>query len=170
MKLLIWFRHEIAAVILATFYFSACFLVVELLKYLILEGYGIAFTGVTTAVVLALVTAKVVVLLGKAPLGHRIGLVEVALRTALYTAAALGLMLLEKAFSTREAAGGFAPALRSVLEHPEMPRIWVAVICVGFAFAGYTAFAVLRREIGAPPLAQAFLGASQGTGMAQVHS
>jgi hypothetical protein len=169
MKILIWLRHELVTVLLATLYFSGCFLVAELLKFLVLEDYGIAVTGITTALVLALVTAKVVVLLGKAPLGHRIGLVEVALRSFLYTAAALGLMLLEKAFSTREAAGGFAPALRSVLEHPEMPRIWAAVICVGFAFAGYTAFAVLRREIGAPPLAQAFLGAPQRTGMAQVH-
>lgn len=158
MKALHWIRHELTAVLLATLYFGAVFLVIELLKYLVLKGYDIAFTGLSLALVLALVTAKVVVVLDRAPLGHRIGLVEVAVRTIAYTAAAFALMLLEKAISTREAAGGFVPALTEVLAHPEMPRIWATLICVGFAFAGYTAFAVLKREIGTAALSRTFIG------------
>jgi len=158
MKLLAWLRHELTTVLLATLYFAACFLVAELLKYLVLEDYGIAFSGLSVALVLSLVTAKVVVLLDRAPLGHRIGLLEVALRTAVYSATAFCIMLLEKAITTREAAGGFMPALAGILDHPEMPRIWATLICVGFAFAGYTAFMVLRREIGTAALSRSFLG------------
>ena len=158
MKTLAWLGHKLRTVLLAAVYFGLCFLVVELLKSLVLEDYGIAFTGLATALVLALVTAKVVVVLDKAPLGHDVGLVEVVIRTVLYTAATFGLMLLEKAFSSRDAAGGFGAALRQILDHPEMPRVWAAVVCVGFAFAGYTAYAVLRRAAGPRLLAHAFLG------------
>lgn len=158
MQIVRWLRHELRAVLIATLYFGACFLIFMVLKQLMLEGYGIAFSGLSTALLLALVTAKVVVVLDKAPLEHRIGLVEVAVRTTLYTAAALILLLVEKAFSAREEAGGFFSALSSVFEHPEMPHVWAAVICIGVAFAGYAAFTVLRREIGTPLLAAALLG------------
>jgi len=158
MRILHWLAEELKAVVLAGLYFAAFFLLVLLLKRLLLEGYGIAFTAFSTAIVLALVTAKVVVVLDKAPLRHPIGLVEILARTAVYSGLALVLLLVEKAFSSREAAGGFAPALRSILQHPELPQVWATVICVAVAFAGYATFAVIRREVGAERLRAALLG------------
>lgn len=158
MKILAWLRHELRSVLLATAYFAACFGVLMLLKRLMLQGYGIAFSGVTAALLLALVTGKVVVVLDRAPLRHRIGLVEVAMRTVLYTLVALGLLVLEEAISSRAEAGGVLPALAAILGDPEMPRVWATAICVGLAFAGYTAFSVIRREVGTERLAAAFLG------------
>lgn len=158
-----WLSEELRAVLLAGLYFAAFFFVVLLLKALLLEGYGIAFTAFSLALVLALVTAKVVVVLDRAPLGHRIGLLEVALRTSLYTATALALLLVEKAFASREAAGGFVPALRNVFRHPDMPQIWATLLCLAIAFAGYVAFAVARRRLGDACLAAAFLGRAPAT-------
>lgn len=158
MAVLRWLREEFRTVLLAALYFAAFFFIVLLLKQLLLEGYGIAFTGLSTALLLALVTAKVVVVLDKAPLRHRVGVIEVVVRAALYTAASLALLLVEKAFSSRQAAGGFVEALRHVFEHPDMPEIWATVLCLALAFVGYVAFAVARRELGAAALAAAFLG------------
>ena len=153
-----WLTEELRAVVLAGLYFAGFFFVVLLLQALLLEEHGVAFSSFSIVLVLALVTAKVVVLLDRAPLGHRIGLVEIGVRTVLYTLAAFALLLIEKAFSSREAAGGFGPALRTIFSHPEMPQIWATILCLAIAFAGYVAFAVARRKLGDRLLSSAFLG------------
>jgi|GEM_PF-5848377 len=152
-----WLRHELTSLLLATSYFAVCFLLAILLKHLVLEDYGIQFGSVATAFVAALVTAKVVIILGRVTITHRIGLLDIAERTILYTAAAFLVMLLEKAVSSREAAGGLVPAFRQILDHPEMPHVWANLIVVGFAFAGFAAFDVLRRRLGVDAISQAFL-------------
>jgi hypothetical protein len=156
MRVLQWFAEELKAVLAATLYFAIWFLIVLLLKRLMLEDYGIEFGDLSMAVILAVVTGKVVVVLRKAPLRQRHGFLEVLLRTALYTLATVVLLVAEKAFSLRDEAGGFAAALSSVFEHADMPRIWATVICVGLAFVGYTSFDVLRREIGGVRIRDAF--------------
>lgn len=152
-----WLRHELTAVLAATVYFGACFSVVLVLKRLMLESYQIEFMDFSIAIVLALVTAKVVVILDKVPLKVEPGAAEVLLRTGLYTLTALVLLVLERAISTRDQFGGVAAALASMGGHPDMPRVWATTICVGLAFAGYVAAAVLKREIGADRLSSIFL-------------
>lgn len=158
MGVLRWLTEELRAVLLAGLYFAGFFFVVLLLQALLLEEHGIALASSSIVLVLALVTAKVVVILDRAPIGHRIGLVEIAVRTSLYTLAAFALLVLEKAFSSREAAGGFGPALRTIFSHPEMPQIWATILCLAIAFVGYLTFAVARRRLGDRLLGNAFLG------------
>ena len=60
-------KHEIVIVISLTFYFACWFGALVLLKYLLLSEYQIAFTGLSVALIGALVLAKVV--LEHVPLG-----------------------------------------------------------------------------------------------------
>jgi hypothetical protein len=157
MRFLHWLVHELTAVLIATLYFGTCFLLVMVLKKLMLEEYGIAFGDYVSVVLLALVTAKVVVVFDRVSFGRHLGLTEVALRTTIYTLAALVLLLIEHAASTRAEAGGFGAALTGAFQHPDAPRIWATLICVALAFAAYCGFAVLRRELGTTRLVAVFL-------------
>lgn len=152
MKVLHWLVEEIRSVIVVTIYFAICFTLIMILKQLLLAEYGIAFSGLTSAVIIALVTAKVVVVLRKVPLSRlydgQPGIVDVAARTVLYTFATLLALLLEKAFEVRGEYGGFLNAVAGIFDHREVSRVWATTLCVGLAFAAYNAFGVIFEAVG----------------------
>lgn len=152
MKIVHWLIEEVKSLAIVTLYFAICFLVVMLLKQLLLAEYGIRFSGLTTAIVVALVTAKVVVVLRKVPLSRiyegQPAIVDVIARTLLYTFATLLALLLERAFEGRAEHGGFLNSLTTVFEHRETSRVWATTLCVGLAFAGYHAFGVFYNALG----------------------
>ena len=156
MKALHWLVEEGKAIALVTLYFAACFAAIMLLKQLWLVEYGIEFSGVATALVAALVTAKVVIVLDTTPLTKWLqgspGLIEVGARSAV-----LAVMVMEKAFESRTEYGGFTVALANVFGHPEMPNVWATTIAVGLSFLAYNAFGVIRRAIGAERMIELFL-------------
>ena len=156
MKFARWLGHEIRAVVAATLFFGACFFVIMLLKGLLLEEYHIEASSYFAALMVALVTAKVVVVLDKVSFGRPIGLIEVLARTAAYSFAAFVLLVIEHGFSTRHEAGGFVPALLEAFSHPDMPRVWATLLCVALAFAAYSALSILRRELGAGRVSAAY--------------
>jgi hypothetical protein len=161
MKVLHWLAEEAKSIALVTLYFAACFAVIMLLKRLWLVDYGIEFRGIATALVGALVTAKVVIILDKVPLTKWLqgspGIIEVGARSALYTAAVLVVMLLEKAFESRAEYGGFTVALVNVFEHRDIPKVWATTIIVGLSFLAYNFFGVVRRAMGAKRMVELFL-------------
>lgn len=152
MKVVHWLVEEVKSLAIVTLYFAICFLVVMLLKRLLLAEYGIQFSGLTTAIVVALVTAKVVLVLRKVPLSRiyegQPAVVDVIARTLLYTFATLLALLLERAFEGRAEHGGFLNSLATVFEHRETSRVWATTLCVGLAFAGYNAFGVFYNALG----------------------
>ena len=154
-----WLRHEIRSILTAMLFFLACFAVVVVLKDLMLQQYNVTAGSPVRVVMLALVTAKVVVLFERVSFGRQIGAVDVLLRSALYSLAAFLLLLLEHGLSERKEAGGFFTALSEAFQHPDMPIIWATLICVTLAFLVWTALAVLRREFGRERLVAAFLQA-----------
>jgi len=162
MKLLHWLVDEMRLMLAATLYFAACFVLIMFLKQLLLAQYGIAFSGITAAIVVALVTAKVLIVLEKVPLGRWFGnqpaIVDVVARTTLYTVATMFALLLEKAFESRAEHGGFLPAVARVFEHRDVAQVWATTICVGLAFMAYNAFGILHRELGARQLWRIFFG------------
>ena len=149
--------RELRALSVAGVYFGLWFLAALTILDLLLEDYDVDPPGLSRALVLAFVTAKVVVAFERLPLARLPGLAEVALRSTLYTLAAFWLLVLEKTVGTRAEAGGLAPAFRGVFAHPDMPAIWALAIGFALAFAGFTGFAVIRREIGADRLRAIFL-------------
>jgi hypothetical protein len=159
MKFLHWLVHEIRAILTAMLFFLTGFAVVVVLKDLMIEQYDVTAATSVRVVMLALVTAKVVVLFERVSLGRQVGAVEVVLRTALYSLAAFGFLLLEHGISERKEAGGFFAALSKAFQHPDMPVIWATLICVTLAFLVWTAFAVLRRSFGRDRIIAAYLSA-----------
>lgn len=152
MRFLRWLGEELRTLVAVTLYFAACFTVVMVLKQLLLAEYGIRFNGIATAVIVALVTAKVVIVLQKVPLGrwveHQPAVVDVVVRTIFYTSATMVALLLERAFESRAEHGGFAASVAMVFEHRDIAQVWATTICVSLAFLAYNAFAVLHRALG----------------------
>jgi hypothetical protein len=152
MKFLRWLGEELRTLIAVTLYFAACFTVVMVLKQLLLSEYGIHFSGIATAVIVALVTAKVVMVLQKVPLGrwleHQPAVVDVVVRTVFYTSATMVALLLERAFESRAEHGDFAASVAMVFEHRDVAQVWATTICIGLASMAYNLFAVLHRVLG----------------------
>lgn len=161
MKALHWLVEEGKAVATVTLYFAACFVVIMLLKQLWLADYGIEFSGIAAAFLAALVTAKVVIILDKVPLRRWLdgtpGVIEVVLRSAVYTLAVLVVMLLEKTFEVRTEQGGFVAALANIFGHPDVPKICATSIAVGIAFLAYNVFETIHRAIGDRQMFELFL-------------
>ena len=154
-------KHEIKAVVLVTLFFAAWLGVFMGLKVLILEDYQIRLGGVSMVLIGALILAKVVLILEHVPLGAWLRdkpvLVDVLLRTFLYAAGTLVVMLLEKAFESRHEQGGFGRALMNVFQHRDMPHVWANAICVSGALLFYNLLSVLNRHLGTGGLAGVFL-------------
>ena len=154
-------RKEARVVFLTTLYFATWFALLVLLKKLILEQYQIEVTGLSLALVGALIVAKVVLVLEHVSLGEWIrrhpAAVDVAVRTLLYAIGVLIVLLLEKAFESRHEAGGFGPALLRVFEHRDMPHVWANTIVVACALLVFNVLAVLRRQLKEESLFRSFL-------------
>lgn len=154
-------KHELRAVILVTLFFAAWLGILMALKVLILEDYQIRLGGFSVVLIGALILAKVVLIMEHVPLGAWLRdkpvLVDVLLRTFLYAAATVVVMLLEKAFESRHEQGGFGPALMNVLQHRDMPHVWANAICVSGALLFYNLLSALNRHLETGGIAGVFL-------------
>jgi hypothetical protein len=134
------------------------------LKQLWLAEYGIEFSGVAMALLAALVTAKVVIILDHVPLSRWLqgspGILEVVARSILYTTTVLVALVLERAFESRAEQGGLMPALANVFGHPDLPKIWATTLAVGLSFLAYNVFEIVRRTIGGKRMRALFLSSN----------
>ena len=154
-------QHEIMAVLWLTLYFGCWLGALVLLKYLLLAEYQIAFTGLSVALVGALVLAKVVLVLEYVPLGAwvkaRPGWVDVVLRTALYAFGVFIVLLLEKAFEGRHEYDGFGASLIAVFQHADANHVWLNTVCLSAALLSYNMLSVVRKHLGKGALLRMFL-------------
>lgn len=152
---------EIKKIALSTLYFATWLGVLVAVKQLILAEYRIEFHGLSMALLGALVLAKVVLVLEHVPLGAWIQkqpvLIDVILRTALYTLGVFVVLLLEKTFEGRRDQGGFGPALIAVFQQANVYHVWANLICMSGALFGYNALAVIRGQLGEGGLIRLFL-------------
>ena len=151
---------EVVSVGVTTAVFAAWFLALLGLKTLVLEEYQIRFYGVATALVGAVVAAKVVIVLEHVPLLGPVerapAWVQVVTRTALYTLAVLAAAALERAFETRAEHGGFGPALADLVQRSHWPHLATTAAGVGSVLLLYNAMAVVRRHVGPAGLRRMF--------------
>jgi hypothetical protein len=144
--------HELKAVTVAALYFGCWIGGLLLIKSLVLAEYDIAFAGWTMAIVGALVLSKVVLILEHVPLGSRSkarpAWTDVLLRTALYLAGVVVVLLLERGFEGRHEHGGFLAAILVTFEGSKGVHVWLNSICIGGALLGYNLASVLRRNLG----------------------
>ena len=153
--------HEIKAVGMAAIYFCCWLAALIVIKELVLAEYQIKFSGLSKALIGALVLSKVVIVLEHIPLGAwiraRPAWVDVIFRTALYGLGVFIVLLLEKAFEGRHEYGGFVPSLSAVFQHADIYHGYTNVIVISGALLGYNALAVVRSYLGEGGLLRLFL-------------
>jgi len=154
-------KHEVATVMSLTFYFGCWLGALVLLKYLVLSEYQIAFTGLSVALIGALLLAKVVLVLEHVSLGEWVraqpAWVDVVLRTALYGFGVFILLLLEKAFEARHEYDGFSASLIAQFQHADTTHVWLNTICLSAALLSYNMLSVVRKRLGKGVLLRMFL-------------
>ena len=152
---------ELRTVGAATLYFGCWLAALVSLKFLILAEYNIEFSGISSAVIGALILAKVVAVLEHVSLGDWVrkqpGWVEVVLRTSLYVAGLIVLLLLEKAFDARHEYGSFRNSMANIFRHTDINHVWANVICLSGALLSYNLLSVIRRHLGKGHLRSLFM-------------
>ncbi len=141
--------NEVKSILLVTLYFAVWFGILILLKKLILADYNIQFSGISTALISALIMAKVVLIMEYIELGQWVKkqppYVDIILRTLLYALGVLFVSILEKAFETRAESGGFVNALKNVFHHKDIYKVWASTIVIGIALFWYNVFAIFTQ-------------------------
>ena len=154
-------KEELWAVVITTLYFGCWILALMVLKWLILAEYAISFQGWSLALVGAVVLAKVVLVLDHFSLGAWVrrqpAWLEVLLRAALYTIGVAVVLILEKSFEGRHAAGGFVPALQNLFRQADIHHVWATTICLSGALLVCNGLSVIRRHLGENGLIRLFL-------------
>jgi len=154
-------KHEIKALSLAMAFFGIWIGLLILLKTLLLEEYHIDFFGWAKILVGALVLSKVVLILEHVSLGTWVrsqpAWVDTLVRTALYTAGLVAVLLLERGLRERHEAGGFVAAITTGFRETKVPHLLVNAICLSGALLAYNVLGLVRRRLGTGGLLELFL-------------
>jgi hypothetical protein len=144
--------HEIVVVARVTTYFALFFIFMIVMKKFILEDYDIEFSGISQALIGALIMAKVILLMELISLGSWVQnqppIVDVILRTLFYAVGVLVVVLLEKSFEARHKADGFSNAMTYVFTHRDIYHVWYNTLGAAVSIFFYNAFQVIVRFIG----------------------
>lgn len=145
-------KQELKTLTLVFLYFACWLGALLLIKQLVLAEYHIRFSGISGALIGALVLSKVVMILEYVPLGkwlqHRPAWVDVVARTLLYSLGVLVVLLLEKAFEGRHEYGGFGASLAALFDHADLYHVWLNLIVVSGAILVYNLLSVINRHLG----------------------
>jgi hypothetical protein len=146
-------KHEIKQVGLVTLYFFFCFSFVLTLKKLMLATYHIEFFALSSAVIGALVVAKIVVVLDHTHAGTRFDAshpvwIAALYKTLIYIVVTALVLFGEKLFHAYRESGALTEAVMEVWAHRDRNVILAKVICIGLAFAGYHLYAGIDRRLG----------------------
>lgn len=164
-------EHELREVVRATLYFGCWIAILITLKQLVLEEYQIEFSGMSKALIGALILAKVVLVLEHVSLGARIraapAWVDILLRTLLYSFGVFVVLLLEHGFEGRHEYGSFAASLEALFQHEDLPHILATCIVLFGALLGYNFLSALRAHLGEGGLRQILLLPIPGKATAQ---
>ncbi len=160
MKILKKIFEEIRVVARTAAYFAIVFMLMMVMKRLYLEDYDIKFRGISQAIIGSLIMAKVIVLMELISLGKWVqgkpAIVDVILRTLLYTLGVAIVILLEKAFEKRHIVEGFGNMISYVFSHRDIYHVWATTIGASVSILIYNAFTVVKRVLGEKGLVKLF--------------
>jgi hypothetical protein len=146
------FWKEIGTIVEVSLYFFLFQGLVMFLEALTLKDYNIQFGSISTAIINSLIIAKVVLLMEFIPISNwsrqQPTIVGIVLRTLLYTVGVLVIFLLEKAFESRHAEGGFGAAVQHVFQNRDIYQVWVNTIVIGISLLGYNTMSVVKQWLG----------------------
>jgi len=159
-------RRELREIGLVTLYFLGFFLFFLTLKKLILEEYDVETTVLGTALIGALVVAKVVILLGKTSLGGGFArhplFVRVLWRSLLYTAAVFAVTLAERIFDLYRETGTLSEALSEAWAGRDADHFLAMNLAVGVSLLVYNVFSAVDAQLGEGGLHRLFLARPGG--------
>ena len=154
-------KHELEAFAVASVYFGCWIASLLVLKTLLLAEYHIEFRRWTIVLIGVLVLAKVVLVLEHVPLGGVLrtcpAWADAVVRTVLYSAGVIVVLLLERGIAGRHEYGGFFAAIKAGIQGATGPHLWVNSMCVSGALLGYNLLSVVRRQLGDRALFNLFL-------------
>ncbi len=160
MKILKKIWREIRVILRTAAYFAIVFILMMVMKKLNLKDYDIEFSGMSQAIIGSLVMAKVIVLMELISLGSWVQrkppIVDVILRTLLYTLGVLIVIVLEKAFEKRHVVEGFGNAISFVLQNRDIYHVWATTIGAAASIFIYNAFSTIKKVLGEKGLAKLF--------------
>lgn len=164
MKILKKIFEEIRIVTRTAAYFAIVFILMMVMKKLYLKDYDIEFSGMSQAIIGSLIMAKVIVLMELISLGSWVQrkppIVDVVIRTLLYTLGVLLVIVLEKAFEKRHVVEGFGNAISYVFNHRDIYHVWATTIGAAASIFIYNTFSVVKRVLGKNGLAKLFFSTS----------
>lgn len=144
--------NELKSVGIASLYFLVWFGILMIIKVLLLEEYHIKFSGLSLVIVGALVVAKVILIMEHIPLGSWVqrkpAIVDLLLRTFLYSFGIVIILILEKAYEGRHEYGGFGSSLQQVFNHVDVYHVWVNSIVVFCALLSFNFLTLIRTHLG----------------------
>ena len=161
-------RREVREIGLVTLFFLICFLVFLSLKKLLLDEYDIEIHVLGTALMGALVVAKVVVVLGKTSFGSRFRshrrFLHVVWRSLLYTAAVFAVTLAERLFDLYRKTGELGRALSKPWTGEDLDHFLAMNLGVGLSLLIYNVFAEIDRHMGEGSLRRLFFARRERSG------
>jgi hypothetical protein len=151
---------ELKSILRTAAYFAVVFLLMMVMKKLYLKDYDIEFSGMSQALLGALILSKVIILMELISLGQWVQrkppVVDTILRTLIYTIGVLIVVVLEKAFEDRHKVDGYGDAIRYVFTHRDFYHVWATTIGVSASILVYNAFSVVQRAMGEKGLTKLF--------------
>jgi hypothetical protein len=163
MGILAKLKYEAREVGLVTLYFLLWFGFILSLKKLLLAAYDIEFYALSSAVVGALIVAKVVVVLDKTRAGtrfdrtHSIGIAALY-KTLMYSLCTAFVLSAEKLFHAYRDTHSLSTAITEVWMSQDRHIILAKILCIGLAFMGYHLYAGIDRRLGEGRLKEIMLG------------
>lgn len=153
--------HEVRTVGTYTAFFGVWLLLSMLAKSLVLAEYRISAFNLSTALIGALILAKVVLVMEHVPLAgwlrQRAAWLVVVERTVLYGFGVVVVLLIEKATEVRHEQGGILNALLGVLRHKDLPHVLATALSVTGALLVFNVLTVIKRHLGDSGLLKMFM-------------
>jgi hypothetical protein len=144
--------HEIIVIARTATYFALVFIFMMVMKKLYLKDYDIEFTGISQALIGALIMSKVILLLQLISLGPWVQrqppVVDVIIRTLMYSMGVLIVVVLEKVFEVRHEVSGLGDGITHVLDHRDVYHAWATTLGASASIFFYNAFSVVQRLLG----------------------
>ena len=170
-KILRAIKHELLEIIPPTIFFFVAFNVITFTKGLMLEEYGIKFSGFIAATIGALIVAKVVLIADKIPFINKYPdkplIYNVVWKTGIYVVVALVVRFLEYLIPLWRQYRNLSLAAEHLWGEIIWTHFWVIHIWLVCLFFVYVSFRELARSLGEAQFFKMFFGIQKSTHNAQ---
>jgi hypothetical protein len=170
-KILTIIKRDLLEVVPPAIFFFVAFNVILFCKKLMLEQYGIEFSGFVNATIGAMIVAKVVLLADGIPFINKYPdkplIYNVVWKTILYILVAFLVRFLEYLIPLWWQHRNFSIAIEHLLNEIIWPHFWAIQIWLICLFSVYVSFRELARTLGEERFIKIFFGLQRSTNPAQ---